>query len=93
MPNCFQLIQKSSGKPEKFAEIDDKLCEFLGVQPSPTKYYRGWYDSLGMLAASGRTWSQILEIYAEEIENDDPELGRIIQWFDENYTTNAWYVH
>ena len=93
MPNCFQLIGKSSAVAEKFYDIDNELCKHLGVEVSQTQYYRGWYDSIGMLVAMGRTWADIREVCAKDIEGDpgDPELGKIIDWLSENYNTKSWY--
>ncbi len=93
MPNSFQFIRKTTGKAEKFVVIDEELCAFLGVQLHPTKYFRGWYDAFGELACMGKSFVDMKVLYAEAgLLRDDLMLCRMLDWFDENFTTNAWYL-
>jgi hypothetical protein len=87
MPNAFQFIDKTTNEAEKFSVIDDKLREFLKVPADPERYYRGWYDAFGELAAAGRTFPQMKMVYVDS----DEELHRMLDWFDEHYRTTSWY--
>lgn len=90
MCNAFQFIDKSTGQAEKFSIIDDKLRLFLGVKPDEKMYYRGWYDVFGYEAAVGWDFPKMISFRAEEGCKDE-EVMRMLQWFDEHYTTSAWY--
>ena len=88
MPNAFQFIDKTTNEAEKFSVIDDKLCAFLGVVADDKRYYRGWYDTLGELAAMGRSFADMKTIYDT---SKDEELKKMLDWFDEHYQTRSWY--
>jgi len=83
MPNCFQLIDKETGKAEAFASVDAKMCKHFGVSLHPTRYYEDWYDCEGFSAALGKDFDWMRE--------QDPSRKDIIDWLDEHYTINAWY--
>jgi hypothetical protein len=80
----------TSTTAEKFAVIDDKLCEFLGVKPDEKSYYRGWYDVFGLEASIGWDFKRMIAEREKDVRRDE-EVMRMLAWFDENYTTNAWY--
>lgn len=86
MPNCFQLIDKTTKVPAKLAKIDDELCQYLNVEPHPVKYYQSWYDALGLGFACGRTYDELREIYKEDVE-----YLRILDYLEERYDVDAWY--
>lgn len=90
MPSCFQLINKETGEAEKFSKIDDKICAYFGVKPDPKKYVYLWYDIIGFNLATGKSFEEQREM--EWLKND-PELMQIIDFLDENYTSNNWYEH
>jgi len=94
MPNCFQLIDKTTEQAEKFSVIDDKLCAHLGVEPHPKHYYRGWYDSIGLALAVGKSFEEILATVQEPhpTYGVDEESIKIVKWLDEHYTSTAWYA-
>ena len=84
MPVCFQLIDKTTMKPEKLAVVDNKLCAFLGVVPDPVNYYKGWYDGIGFGLALGKSWDELRQTFPSA-------LGvKIINWLEENYDVNAF---
>jgi len=84
MPNRFTLNDKETGKPEKFASIDDRMREHFGAEPDDTNWYLGWYDTLGLAFAMGKSWEQI-----EEMFHDDEPL-QVIGWLKSNYDIHAW---
>lgn len=91
MPACFQLRVKGEKEPSTFVDIDDKLCEHFGVTPDKEKYMNGWYDSIGLRLAIGRSFFEIQE---EFDEIDEPWAKRhyeIAVWLDNHYTADAWY--
>lgn len=88
MPNCFQLINKETGEAEKFSHIDDKIRETFEVKPDPAKYIFSWYDIIGFNLASGKTFQDQREM---EWISKDKELMQVIDFLDENYTSNSWY--
>lgn len=82
MPNCFQLFPVGSTTPDKLSTVDEKLCSFLGDPVHPNNYCRMWYDIEGWGFAMGWTWDKMREVC--------PERKNIIDWFEANYTVNAW---
>lgn len=88
MPNCFSLTRKGEDKPTRLATVDEELCGLL-ERPVDEKFYVcGWFDSIGLALALGKTWDEQREIF-----KDSPEAQKIITYLEANYTANAWYQH
>jgi hypothetical protein len=100
MPACFQLIDKETGQPAIFQEIDDKMRESFGAPPDDKNYMNGWYDSIGFRLAIGKDWNAIREEFESEYRNDInsgvksvyPRLISITNWLEDHYSSNAWYT-
>lgn len=97
MPVCFQLIDKGTGRPAILAEVDNRLCELFGAQPHPVKYFKSWYDVVGLRLAVGRTFPDIREEFISflknetlEEKNSDCEYIAIISYLELYYDTKAW---
>ena len=102
MPNCFQLIDKVTGKPESLSFIDDRICkEVYKCEPHP-RHFGGtvlnWYDTIGFQLATGkilddnsensvRKYYQESETWKEEL----PIFEEVISFLQENYTDKSWY--
>lgn len=89
MPNCITLTRKGEKEPMNFGKVDDLVCEALGVQPDPVKFYRSWYDIIGLGIALGDTLPKMRAKFAADPET--PELAKIAAFLDDNFTTDAWY--
>ena len=100
MPNCFQLIDKSTGKAENFARIDSLICEHYGVPEHETKFFMLWYDVIGFKLACGHSFARIREAMRnqviEDIKNGDFSsifeewIIRITYFIEARYTSSAW---
>lgn len=98
MPNCFQLIRKSDEEagPVKLQTIDNEMREHFKQPPSEDKWLAGWYDSIGFRLALGRSLADIradFVNYAVQGGTDQQcyeDLIKIVDWLDENFTTNAF---
>jgi len=88
MPNCFQLINRETGKADAFQDIDAAICKDMDWPVDEVRYAFGWYDVIGLGLALGQTFEKMRGYYA-----DDPELLAIINWLDARYTADAWYEH
>ena len=53
MPNCIQLIDKSTDEAVPFATIDDRWCEKIGVTPDKAAYWYDWYNIVAFGLAMG----------------------------------------
>lgn len=82
MPNCFRLISREDDRPVLLAEIDNRMCEHFEVEPHETRWYRYWYECLGMSFAMGKTIDETRELF--------PEYNDILDWIDSNFTIDAW---
>lgn len=90
MPNCYQLIRKSTGQAAKLNEIDEELCKMLGVPVHPTMWVNAWHNTIGFGLACGRSFDQLRE---EERQRKDEWVEvslKIIDYLDANFTPNVW---
>lgn len=92
MPNCFTLTRKSNleAGPVKFVEIDAELCKHFNEPVDEVHWYLGWYDSIGLGLALGKSWDELRTWWKEE---DAAQMLRIIDYLEENFTPNAWYQY
>lgn len=88
MPNCFQLIDKKTGKAADLREIDTALwIHFNGHEPEGNSaWYKGWYNTIGLLLSCGKSFDEIKEIYF-----DDQLYQSIIDRLSCSYESSAWY--
>ncbi len=84
MPNYFKFINKETGEAERFIDIDEKICEYMEVEPDPEWFYEGWYDSIGLAAAMGNDWPKIRETF------EDTRLLPIIDFLSQRYDISSW---
>ena len=87
MPNYFKLIDKTTEKPAKFVDIDEKLCVHMGVEPHPKNYLYGWYDFIGLGLAMGKTFDELRGF----VHKDEQHIHKVIDYLDEHYVPDAWY--
>ena len=90
MPNCFSLTRKAASEAGfvRFDIIDNELCAALGVVSDEVQYYLGWYDSIGLMLAIGKSFADMRVIWA-----GDTEILKVVDWLDEHFTSDAWYQH
>jgi hypothetical protein len=55
--------------------------------PDPDKWFRGWYDVVGLYLAMGKTFSEIYNM----VKSD--EMKEIVTYLDTHYKSSAWYEH
>lgn len=101
MPVCFQLYRIGSQTPEIFQKLDDEMREHFGAPPDPDHYLNGWYDSIGIRLAMGKSFHQIkeeFEKYREEFKVEASEksdiygnLLCILEYIKERFTPNSFY--
>lgn len=76
------LKEKSTGMlfgGAKLLDVDNVLCQYMGVDPDPVHWYMKWVNSVGMSLAFGRSFDEIRGDF------DDPEMIRIINWVEEHF--------
>lgn len=84
MPSCFQLMRNGAAVP--LNQIDEEMCRHFEVACHPVRYFEGWYDTIGFLLATGKTFDQIRVTYA-----DEPILVKIVDWLKANFESNSWH--
>ena len=89
MPNYFKLHR--DGSLVHLIQVDEEMSRHFGEEPHPTKWFAGWYNSIGFYLAMGRSWDEIRAIYAEDAV-DGPLAIEIINWLDANFQVNSWYL-
>ena len=85
--NCFQLISKQTGEPANFHDVDEALCNMLGVPVDPERFVYSWYGIIGMAAACGHTFKKMRE---EIFVDAEPTALKIIDYLDEHYIIKCW---
>ncbi len=89
MPNCFQLISRSTHQPEPFVEINRKIYQYLGEVQDDSEWCRYWYPSIGFLLASGQELTS--NELKEKVAKIDPLLVPVVEFLAENYSSVSWY--
>lgn len=84
MPNCFQLMR--DGAAVSLSQVDEEMCRHFKAECHSTRYFEGWYDTIGFFLATGKTFDQIRGIYT-----DVPILIEIAGWLEVNFEPNHWY--
>ena len=100
MPNCFQLTLIGETEPSTLQSVDNRLWQLLGnVDPDPKRWYKNWYNIIGLALACGKNFKEIQGILEEQLNyaSTEDEVDHYqdlinITWFlQDNYTTRAWY--
>jgi hypothetical protein len=84
MPNCFALINKTTGERVKLQDVDDAMRVHFKAEPDPEHWFKYWYDTIGLAYAMGHSNAKIIELF------DDPEITEMVNWLDQHYTVDAW---
>ena len=89
MSISYELIPKV-GEPlegnAQFIQVDELICDKLGVKPDPVKWVGNWENKFGMGLAFGRDWD-----YLRNILEVDDDLGLdILDILESNYTVHSW---
>jgi len=100
MAAYFQLYRMNSTEatPVKFSTVDEEICAHFMEAVHDTRYYHGWYDTIGFLLAVGRDHDYIDNLYngKSDLPHGDTidwQHGREINDFiRKNYKTNAWFA-
>ena len=87
MPNCFQLIDKETGEAVILQELDNTLwMKFTGSVPKiNNRWYKNWYNTIGLLLACGKNWDEI----REDLVDGEPDP--VIDYLEERFTPSSWY--
>lgn len=106
MAACFQLIDKTTGKPVVLQQLDKMMCEHFGVECHPTEWMWRWYDNLGLLLATGNSLSgksieERLDAWYKPYPDDTPDdlkwnedqkkkMMDVLEYLRERYTDRSW---
>ena len=90
MPNYYNLTKKGQTTPSNANQIDEEICLFLGVQPHPKYYRKGWNDFIGQPLAYGMSFDKIISDFEKQNDPFFEELIKIAKFLQENYTPDAW---
>ena len=68
------------------SQVDELICEHLAVPVSERTYAFGWFDSIGLMLAIGKTFDDV-------IADDDfsGPMREIACFLRDNFTSHAWY--
>ncbi len=86
MSACFSLMKKGESEPTHLHAVDEEMARAFGEEPDPVKWYKNWYNTIGLAIACGQDLDQM----ARECEQDMPSWTAIIRWLQANYEFNAW---
>ena len=97
MPNCFSLTRKGETETASLSDVDVEICNMLGVEVDKKYWVGGWYGTIGLLLAMGRSFEDINTIFNKESDEHPDEtdiystLKRILAFLSENYVSDCWY--
>lgn len=83
----LELIPKEPEKapPERFQDIDAKMCKHFDVECHEKHWYYEWYNLFGLPLAAGKTFD-----YLREEHNGSLQHVNILTWLEENYTVHCY---
>ena len=82
MSNYFCLRKLGSPEPQRLQEIDDDMRRHFGAPLDPERWYRNWYETIGLSIAMGIELPKMREIWNDRIE--------VIDWLVGTYEWSAW---
>lgn len=91
---CFKakdghLIAAPGQHKDGFFRLDEEIARHFGDEPDNELWYYGWYDSIALMLALGKTLYQIEQLFLDDQCNQ--RLIDIVRYLKENYDTDAWY--
>lgn len=89
MALCFQLFPRQD-KPAKLSAVDAAMCAHFGVPVDEKFYYCGWFDTVGYLLATGRTFEEAKARIVELDIQPQQKLLDICDWIADNYTVDSF---
>jgi len=80
----FQLTPKNDpkAKPVEFNIIDCWMCDWVGVKEDPDKWYKNWYNTIGLELACGKDWRWC----RDNFENMDD----VIDYLETHFDVSSW---
>jgi hypothetical protein len=90
MPVCFQLTKVGNSEPTPFQDIDNEICQNLGLEWDNDKYTHHWYDSIGLRLAIGQSWDEIVDEYKSRGGDCPWVLVSIVAYLREHYLVENW---
>lgn len=89
MTLCIQLVKKDRKTPSRMSMVDADICRHFNAEVNSKFYHEGWYDIIGYLLATGRTFE---EVRARLVELEfSQRLIDICDFLSENYIAQAWW--
>lgn len=91
MPNCFQLIDRTTGEAASLNKVDEEICALIDRPVDPRLYVENWFDTIGFEIAMGTP----LESPAmdELLTKQWPHRihhPKILAFLREKYKSDAW---
>ena len=65
--------------------VDDELRAAFGAEPNDIEWFCGWYDTIGLGLALGRSLDELRDVF----ENSS-QLLSIIEHMDKCYAVDVW---
>ena len=91
MPNCFELLDKTTLQAIPLIQVDERICrEVLNTEPHSQFWGStvfNWYDTIGFTIAMGNNLDQTRQHYTESDmwKEELPFINAIIDFIDKHY--------
>lgn len=95
MPECMQLIDKTTNETACLLKVDEEVCALLNADVHPKRYGGtgvnafNWYDSIGFQIANLRadSFEPVRKYYSESSmwKEEWPTLKKIIDFLESKY--------
>jgi hypothetical protein len=83
MAQYFQLFDKNTGEAKRFLDVDEEICNHMGIKADDIKWAHQWYDIIGLFLSCGKNWDEIRIAV-------DGELKEIVDFMEDNYRAECW---
>lgn len=100
MPNCFQLTLKGHKEASMLQDVDAHICQHFNTPCHEKHWHHGWYNYIGFMIAMGKTFEWLRRDmdwgilsypdYVSMTQGYEWHMRDIIDFLDQNYTTDAW---
>jgi hypothetical protein len=100
MALCFQLTPKGAKHPATLQSVDDRLWRELGnKEPSKSNWYLGWFHSIGLALASGKSFMGVSEhmekcaLEASDLDESNfyAQLVEVVEFLSTHYTVHSFW--
>lgn len=83
MAAYIQFLRDGAAVP--LCKVDEEICNMLHVDVHERNWVHGWFDTVGLMLALGKSFAEVREIF-----EGDETFQQIIAYLEDNFQVDAW---